>query len=150
MGIVAWVSSNWFQLIQSTSIVAGLVFAGLSWRRDSHGRRLGHLIAIKQEHRQIWAELSRHPDLTRVLDEKADLVGQPPTIMETQFLTVVIVHIATSWDLCREGRLFALPSIREDVRSLLALPIPRFVWNQVRDVQEPRFAEFVDSCLENH
>jgi hypothetical protein len=43
--LLGWLDANWFNLIQTVSIVIGLIFAGLSFRRDTHTRRLSNLLA---------------------------------------------------------------------------------------------------------
>ena len=146
-GISGWFGDNWFNLVQSGSIVAGFVCAALSLQRDAQARRGGNLLAVTQAHRELWAEVYRRPELARVLDATVDLAGQPVSHEEDLFVRLIVVHLSTTWRLIHDGLPLSLEAVREDVRALFSLPIPREVWSRVREVQAPDFRAFVETCL---
>src|SRR5260221_13307070 len=68
MGFLNWASDNWFILLQSLGIIGGLLFTAASLRLDEKTRRVGNLMAITKNHREIWTALYDRPELSRVLD----------------------------------------------------------------------------------
>ena len=145
--VVPWLSSNWFSLLQGVGIIAGLFFTGVSLRREAVSRRMNTLLALSQQHRELWGEVHRHPELGRVLAESADLLNQPITMAEQEFLNIVFVHFATGWEMMKRYRLVSEAAFRRDVTSFLSLPIPCHVWEKTKSLREPRFVRFVERCL---
>lgn len=145
--VIAWLGDNWFSLVQSGGIIAGLGFTGWSLRRDGRDRRTTARLSLAQHHRELWAELHRRPDLARLLRDDADLVAQPVTTAEDEFLNVVIYHFQTCWELGRSDGLLSLEALRLDARAFFAHPIPHAVWLASRERRDPDFRRFVDACL---
>lgn len=143
----AWFNENWFLLLQSVGIVGGLLFTAFSIIRETRARRTSDLLALAEQHRELWRELREHPELSRVRDANSDPAASPVTTAESEFLNLAIVHFNTGWLLAREGALVTLDSLRRDVRSFFSLPIPRAVWETTKGQRERRFAQFVDGCL---
>lgn len=138
---------HWFQLLQSASIVGGLLFAGLSIRRDARVRRVSNYLTLVREHRELWLEVYRDSTIHRIMDPTADLVSSPVTIAEDRLVNLLLVHLNTFWDLDREGAIVTPMGVAADIRAFLALPIPKAVWNQTRSFRDPRFVRFVDGAL---
>lgn len=69
MDFVPWLSLHWFTLLQSIGIVGGLLFTGVSLRIDTKVRRVSTLITITQQHRDIWTQLYRRPEMARHLPD---------------------------------------------------------------------------------
>jgi hypothetical protein len=148
MGFLSWVEANWFQALQSASIAFGLVISGLGFFRGTREHRVANLLKLTECHRTLWGEASKRPELRRVLDVEADLVGRPVSFEEELFVNELIVHLSTAWLLARAGSLLPLRSIRADVRAFFALPIPKAVWKSSRHARDPKFVRFVERCLE--
>jgi hypothetical protein len=150
-GVARWLTDNWFTLLQSVGIFFGLVFAGLSFRRDARARQTSDLLSLTEQHRELWSELHRRPDLGRVLRKEVDLLSAPMTEAEEEFLNVVCVHFYTGWLLAKSGALplLSMEAVASDVRSFFALPLPRFFWRNARSGRDTRFVEFVDGSLSN-
>ena len=79
MGFLHWFGQYWFVLLQGAGIVGGLLFTAVSLRIDTRVRRVGNLISITHEHRDIWTQLYSRPELWRVVDRHVDLRKSPPT-----------------------------------------------------------------------
>src|SRR5438093_2004858 len=94
---LAFSGQNWFVLLNSASIVAGLLFTAFSLRSESKARRITNLLIITQNHREIWTEIYRRPELTRVLEAKADLERHPTSREEDLFVTLLVLHLSSSY-----------------------------------------------------
>lgn len=148
MGVaVAWLSENWFSLVQSTGIVGGLVFGGVATRRDARSRRTGNLLAFTSQHRELWIEVHRRADLARILEPEVDLLGQPMTVAEEEFLNTVFVHVQTGWELASKDGLMSTKVLAADMQNFLSHPLPRLAWERRRTTREPRFVRFMEGCL---
>lgn len=147
MALGLWLQSNWFQLLQSTSIVAGLIFAALSIRRDARMRRVSNYLALVREHRELWLEVYREPALHRILDQTADLVAHPVAVAEERLVNLLLVHLNTFWELDRQRSIVMPEGVAADIRAFISLPVPRTVWLQTKRLRDPRFVEFVDDSL---
>jgi hypothetical protein len=148
--LYGWLQANWFNLVQTRSIVIGLLFAGLSVHRETRTRRLTNLLALKQEHRELWSTIHSHPELARILKSDVDLVGEPVSPEEEIFLRQIIVHIATAWELIRDGTPLNKEALSSDVRSFLSLPVPNWAWQRAAHAQDRDFMNFVRSALKNN
>ncbi len=142
-----WFEDNWFSLVQTAGIVAGLAFPVIALRRDATGRRTTNLLALGQQHRELWTQAVERPELSRIFREDADLLTQPVTPAEFEFLNVVIYHFNTGWELAKQGEILTLQAYTLDVATFFCLPIPAAVWRETRDKRDPRFVTFVEECL---
>lgn len=145
--LLPFFESNWFSLIQSTGIVASLVFAAVTIRREARTHKMSALLALDEQHRDLWSELHRRPELCRILASEIDLVGRPVTTAESEFLNTVFVHFCTGWRLAAEHGVFSEDDLRRDLVAFLARPIPHQVWKQTLNIREQRFVAFVEAAL---
>ena len=142
-----WLSDNWFTLLQSTAIVAGLLFTGAAAQREVRSRKTSDLLTLLQQHRELWSEVHRRPELSRVILSSVDLVGNPVSVAEERFLNLVIIHFHTGWQLAVLGVGHTPEILAMDVRDFFVLPLPRAVWEQSKAVRDPQFVRFVDEVL---
>ena len=147
--VAVWLANNWFTLLQSLGIIAGLLFTALSLRRNTKARKASDLLTLTKHHRELWSDVYQRPELRRILSTDVDLIGSPITVAEQEFLNVAIVHFNTGWLLAREGALLNMDGLKGDVRGFFSLPIPKAVWNQTRQNRDAKFLGFVESCLAN-
>jgi hypothetical protein len=105
------------------------------------------LLALTEQHRELWNEVYSRPDLGRIYAEEADLVAAPVTVAEERFLNEVIVHFQTGWQLARQGSLITMDAMTADARTFFKLPIPRFVWQHTKASRDPKFVKFVEDSL---
>lgn len=146
MGILNWLSSNWFSTIQSLGIIAGLIFSGISFRNLEAEERTSNLLAIKDQHDALWRTVFERPSLVRVLDPRPDLQESPVTPEEEFFVTMAIAHLNTSYRVLLQGETKPSDAVRQDVRWFFSLPIPKDVWGKIKGRQEPAFVQFVEIC----
>ena len=76
-----------------------------------------------------------------------DLVANPVTNVEEEFLNLVFVHFNTGWQLAGTGAFVSRDELARDVRSFFSLPLPARVWEQTRHARDSRFCDFIERCL---
>ena len=142
-----WATNNWFSLLQSLGIVFGLLFTATAIRRDAAARRASDLLSLSERHQELWSELYRRPELRRIRSKEVDLVAEPVTPAEEEFLKLVFVHFHVGWLVARRGALVPMEAVKQDVRTFFSLPIPKIIWKAVCDSTDPKFVEFVVTCV---
>jgi hypothetical protein len=147
MGFFAWFGTHWFTLLQSVGIIAGLMFSGLALRLDAKSRRIGNLITLTASHRDIWSQLYRMPKLARVLEPNVNLKDAPITESERLFMTLLILHLSSIYHALDDSLSVKPDALRQDIKELFSLPIPRAVWEEMRRFQDRRFVKFIAVCL---
>lgn len=146
--ILVWLQNNWFVFLQSAGIVGGLLFTARSLRDATSARKVSDLLTLTEQHRELWNEVYRRPELSRIFATTVDLVEKPVSVAEERFLNEVIVHFVTGYELARRKALVTMDALRADVRSFFTLPIPWAVWQQTRGARDPKFVSFIEKCLE--
>ena len=147
MELPPWLAQNWFTLLQSIGILAGLLFNAMALRADTKSRRATNLITFTAHHRELWSRFAGDPGLARVLDPNADLEGRPLTQAEELFTRDLILHLNSAFHAMDEGLLIAMEGLPGDVRGFFSLPIPQAVWDGLRPLQDREFVRFVESLL---
>jgi hypothetical protein len=108
---------------------------------------VGDLLTLTQQHRELWSEIHRRPELARIMDPDADLLAQPLTVAEERMVNLIFVHFQTGWELARAGTFNTPENMAADVRGFFTLPLPRAVWHASRATRDPAFVRFIDRCL---
>ena len=144
MGFNEWIGQNWLALIQTGALAGGLLFTGIAVLLDARARRVGNLIQLTQQHRDLWERLYMQPELTRILAPAADPSKQPVTAQEETFVIFLILHLSNTYYAMRAGFFQKLRGLRKDIERFFSLPIPRAVWEKVKDLQEESFVRFVE------
>lgn len=144
----AWITNNWYTLLQATGVVGGLLFTAISLRMDAKVRKVGNLLTLTAHHRDIWTQLYRRPELTRVLSSEVDLASHPVTPEEGVFVRILILHLSATYRALAWGLLRPPEALGQDVAAVFSLPIVRRVWESVREYQDRDFVRFVDACLQ--
>ncbi len=146
------VSEAQLRIIQSTGILTGILVGAISiWigvrtsHASSRAARVDTLLAITVNHREIWREYAGRPELSRALDWDAQ--PEQMTEDEQQWLRELILHLAASFEAGRLGVLPPAEGLDSDVRQLMAKPLPRAVWRQLRPYQNAAFAKYVEEQL---
>src|SRR5262245_45305825 len=127
-----WLEGNWFTLLQSAGIAGSLVFTAISLRIDARVRRVGNLLALTDQHREIWLQLYRRPELARVLDARADLTNKPVTQHEELFVSLLVLHLNSAYHAIQAGMFLSPEGLGEDIRMFFSLPIPKAVWEEMK------------------
>lgn len=145
--IFHWIAEHGFDLLGACGIVASLVFTGLAFYKDEQARHVGNLLAIVTAHREIWSELFVRPELARVLDPQADLKTNPVSLQENLFVNFLLNHLSASFRATQLKMFAPVGPWTQDIRRFLSLPIPKFVWEQSRPLQDPEFVAFIEGAL---
>lgn len=140
-------ASHWLEILNATGIVGGLLFTGLGFWHDQRMRRTEVVLSITESHREIWESMVEQPELARVLDPSADLVADPPSVAESRFVKLVLLHISATFHAIRNGTYPGSPGMDEDVRAFLSLPVPRSVLREFLPYQDEPFRGYVEGLL---
>ena len=143
--IPSWLAKHWFQLVQTTGIVAGLMFSCWAVYTQSRALRVEALVRLTEGHRAIWQEVFTKPGLLRVTDPTADLLREPVSGEERLFVLLLVLHLQTAFDASRAGIIAPVWGLERDIRAFFALPVPRTVWEGVREFQSPEFRAVVEA-----
>lgn len=150
MEVNAWIGQNWLSLAQTAALGGGLFFTGIAVMLDARARRIGNLIQLTQQHRDLWERLYMQSGLTRILDPAADTAKSPVTADEETFVIFLILHLNNTYYATRAGFYQKLPGLRKDIERFFSLPIPRAVWEKVKDLQDESFVRFVETSFNSH
>ena len=147
MGFNGWIGQNWLALVQTVALAGGLLFTGIAITLDARARRVGNLIQLTQQHRDLWERLYAQSELARILDPGADPAQSPVTVEEERFVIFLILHLSDTYYATRAGFYHRLPGLRKDIGRFFSLPIPRAVWEKVKDLQDETFVRFVETSF---
>lgn len=137
---------NWFEILSAAGIIGGLLFTAVSLRSDRKARKAENLITLTTNHREIWREFYRRPELERVLNPGSDLAKQPVTAAEEEFVKFVILHLASVYYAMRDELVMKLDGVRHDAGVFFSLPLPKAVWEKTKAFQNEDFVAFVETC----
>jgi hypothetical protein len=149
MNWMGFLGENWFALAQSLGIIGGLAYNAVALRKDVQARRTADQILLTEQHRELWSEVHRRPELMRLLDPDANPDSQPLTPVEEHYLRLVFVHFHTGWMLAREHSLLSLEVLARDIADFFRLPLPKVGWRRARSAMDPAFVRFVERALED-
>ena len=142
-----WLEENWFALVQTIGITAGLAYTGGSLFRDSRIRALQYRLELTKQHREIWMNTLSSPKLLRVLEPAPDLKKTPVTAEEQVFINLVIQHVSTIVQ-ANQYKVVGLPDgVRGDIRAFFSLPIPHAVWLVTKCFRDQDVVEYLDGLL---
>jgi len=147
---LAWLDHNWFALAQTGILTSGFFLLSFALLFQARARRITNLIKLTHQHRDLWERMYLQPELTRILDPKADLATEGITPEEQMFVVFIILHLNTTYFATRAGLFQKQDSVGKDIERFFSLPIPRVVWEKVKVLQEPPFAKFVERHLPPH
>ncbi len=143
-----WIGEHWLDLVQTAGIVGGLLFSGYVLWRDERSRKVSNLIALTEQHRNLWNGFVENPKLLRVLRPNANLENRPISKAEEVFVISLIVHLEAVHAAAKEGLFFPIEGLQRDVGNFFSLPIPAAVWAQNEKMRNADFRVFVQRCLE--
>ena len=147
MGLVIWFTTHWFDLLQTVGIVGGLLLAAYTTRRDERARQITNMLAVNERYVSVWGKLSEQPQLARILKPDVDLDKNPVSDEELVFVKTLLLHLDTVRRAAEAGLFVKIKGLKSDIRSFLSLPIPKAVWNKIKQFQDEDFVKFVESAL---
>jgi hypothetical protein len=124
--------------------MGGLVFTGISLRREERTREVSNLLTIKQQYSDMWEQLYERPALFRVLEREVDLHTMPVTEEEKLFIKLLIGHLDAVRRMSKAGQFFEIGALRKDIHDFISLPIPATVWEKIKAFQDDGLIELVE------
>jgi hypothetical protein len=149
MSWLTWLNDNWFALVQSGGIVAGLGFTGFALRSNTKALRIQNLFSLTTQHREIWSLVYSHPELSRILESKVDLAQNPVTAEERLFINFLILHLTDSFVAIKTGLFTSPENLAKDIHEFFSLPIPQSVWKTSKTFQDKDFVLFVERSVKD-
>jgi hypothetical protein len=140
-------AANWYSLVEAAGIIGSLIFTAVSFRADTKARRIGNLLKLTEQQRDIWRELLHRPELSRVLDPKPDLEVKPITQEEELFVGFLILHLNSAFQAICDGMFASPEGLKADVREFFAYPISKAIWDKIKLFQDKNFVRFIEDCL---
>lgn len=141
-----WLANNTFNLLSVLGVIASLCFTATALRSEIKTRRVANLLAVTANHREVWKVFLKDKRLTRIRDRTADLTKQPITDAERVFVNLVIQHVNSVYWAMHDQLVVKVEGLRRDIAQFFALPIPREVWERLKQFQNDEFVAFVESC----
>lgn len=142
-----WFGHNWFDILSILVAAGSLVFAAITIHEDTETRRIANLISLTVNHRELWSNLFKHPELSRLLDAAAAVNDAPVTVNESLLIGMIIQHLNATHEAINSGLAMKPDSLSEDVRTFFSLPVPKAVWENTKRFQNEDFVAFVESCI---
>jgi ligand-binding SRPBCC domain-containing protein len=142
-----WFLAHWFDLIETVGVVGGLWFTAVSLHSETKTRRIANLLTITANHREIWKEFLNNPKLARVCDATADIRKHPVTDAERIFTTLVILQMNTAYYAMSDQLVVEYEGLRRDVAQFFSRPVPKAVWEKIKQFQNDDFVKFIESVL---
>ncbi len=147
MDLTHWLVENWRHLIENVGILSGLIVATISFHKDAKVRRVETLFKMTEHHRELWMHFYSRPELAGILDAKRDVLTSPPTDEEIHFVNFLFLHLNGVFRACKAGISVRPEHLADDLRSFLALPVPRLAWDRLKSSHDRDFFAFVTKAL---
>jgi hypothetical protein len=146
--LLHWLAENWFNVLSAIGIIGGLLFTAFSLRSETKTRRIANLLTITKNHREIWSEFSKRPELHGIFQKSPSSPKAKITKNEEIFVTSVILHLNSVYEAMKSGLVIKPEGLRRDVARFFSLPVVRDVWLNAKALQNDDFVEFVDDCFD--
>jgi hypothetical protein len=141
-----WMADNWVTMLNAVGVVGGLFFTAAALHSQTETQRVANLLTITANHREIWKEFFRRPELARVLESSVDLTIESIAPEERIFVNMVTLHTSSVFESLKNELVTKQEGLRCDVWWFFSLPIPQAVWEKTKLLQNDDFVEFVESC----
>lgn len=132
-------------IIQSIGIIAGLVYAGLNFRREGKAKRASNYVTLVQNYRDIWKLKITDPALSDALKQRV-APGIEATEQQKQFITFLFFHLSTYFYLRQNDQIDEISAISIDVKNFLSSPLVKCHWEENKSFYNDDFIRFVDGC----
>jgi len=142
-------SFSMMDLIQSIGIVAGLLISAETTRRDVRAQQTTALFTLTEQHRELWSEVLVNPALVRVLRSDIDVKVNQPTEREKIFVTLLILHLDSTYKAIKAGLFKEPSSLSLDINNFLSLPIPSQVWFANKSMRNADFVRWVEKHMQD-
>src|SRR5258708_7206594 len=136
MAFTDWTNHNWFALVQTSALSAGLLLIAIALFFEAGALRVANLIQLTQQHRDLWERMFSRPELVRILDADDDPADMGVSAEEETFVIFIILHVSSPYYAIRSGFFRKPHGLRKDIVRFFSLPIPRAVWEKVKALQD--------------
>ena len=143
-----WLGADWFvNALQSFAILSGLWITRITLQREERSRRASNYFQLTAHHRELWSLTFSVPELHRVQSATVDLAKTPVTDGEALFVRLLILQLNSAYQAIIKKVLDAPEGLGADISTFFTLPIPRFVWDQAKAMQDKAFVAFVEARM---
>lgn len=143
MELIHFITSHGIDSLGTFAIIASLLFTAFEVRHLERAQRITNLLTLTKHHREIWTQVLDRPELSRILDPKADLKETPVTTEESLFVTFAILHLQAAFRASEAKMLIPPDALSKDIAWFFSLPIPKAVWQRTKSMQDGDFLHFV-------
>lgn len=139
--------------VQTVGVIGGLIgvfFLAYQIHLSVEVQKLANLQMLTTAHREAWSILLEHKELDRILDANADLVKKPISEKEKLVTNFFILHLNTSFQLMKAKMVRNIGELEGDVRDFFSYPIPRAVWNELKNYHDKELVKFIEAALSSN
>ena len=115
--------------------------------REAKSREIENILTLSDHHRDLWKEILGRRDLDRILQSDPDVLANPATAAEQEFINLVMVHFQTGWRIAKSGGITSLNELAIDALAFFTLPLPRAFLEKTKRFRNRRFVRFVEQAL---
>jgi hypothetical protein len=138
-----WLGANWINILETLTLIVGV----LSIRENTKARHLSNLISLTKNHRELSTFQMENPKLERALVANRDLMKEPVSAEEREFINLKILHFKASFEALKDGMAVDNEGVVKDVKEVFSLPTVAAVWKEASPYYELAFASFIEECL---
>ena len=142
--MIEFLLKNALSIVQSLGIIGGLLFAGLNFRREGKAKRAANYVTLVQNYRDVWKLRISNPELMRVLDNTIDVTKEKISDAEAQFVSFLLFHLTTYFQLRKNGQIDKIEAIGDDIRKFFNAPLVKKFWEENKRFYNSDFVEFVE------
>lgn len=134
-------------LVQTIAIVVSLGIALLELRRTQRLIALDVIQRFTTSHREIWSHVFSVPELARVFDPTVAKDNLVITPSERLLVIMAINHLGGVYAAMTRRLVTRHVDATKELRYFFGMPIPRKVWEDVKEYHPKEFVEFVEQRI---
>jgi len=127
-----------FELIQTISIVLGLIFTAKSFRRatksddeNNRARQMESLLRLTENYNKLKTTLIDKPEFAVIFESRRKSTKITP--IQEHYIKQKIMHMFIVYKAVELGQLENFEGLRKDMQQFLSLPLPAIVWKKNKD-----------------
>lgn len=143
-----FLQQHWVDLVQFLFIIGGWAISIIFFHSERRSRKLNTLLTLRKNRNHLWEPIFTHPELKRIRHKEVDLIAKPITARERQLVQQSITHLHSVFEAIQAGHLPSPPELERDIQQFFALPIPKAVWEEVREFQDEGLKKYIEQLAE--
>jgi hypothetical protein len=147
MELGSWITAHISELLQDASIIVGFAVTAHEIRKNTEQRKNSNLIELTKQLTSLWKEVDENPKLSRIREEKADLVANPLTHHEQRIVTAFVLHLQNFYQTSRVNMFMKLEGLDADIQQFFSRPIAKAAWEVIKQYQNRDFVKFVEQSM---